>query len=52
MTDTISSILCIGSFDLSYAIDERIESQQSFTTVTDADPKNVATNGVALVCLN
>ncbi|WP_439698195.1 hypothetical protein ACFGVS_08050 [Mucilaginibacter sp. AW1-7] len=48
----ISSILCIGSFNLSYAIEERIERQQSFTTVTDADPKGVATDGIALLCLN
>jgi hypothetical protein len=48
----ISAVLCIGSFDLSYAIEERMDAQQSFTTVTDADPQKVVSNGLALVCLN
>lgn len=46
----ITSVLCIAS-QLSGAIRERLDNESPFTTVTDADPKNVVPTGIGLLCL-
>ncbi len=47
----ITSILCIPE-RLSYTVNDRLEQYASFTTITDAEPTNVVSRGVALICLH
>lgn len=46
----ITSIVCIAP-SLVDPVRERIDNNSTFTTVTDAEPKNVVPKGVALLCL-
>ena len=52
MYNGINAILTIYNSNLSDTIEERIDYESQFTTVTETDPKDIHSLSLSLLCLN